>query len=641
MRRFSNRPTPPGVSASSAPSARTDVSGHRSPTSPARHFSPSPPPGRRAGRGGPAGAYGGGWGTFFRVVQSAASIAAHALIGIALARLAVAIDSRPALVREALQVGLRTLAVDDRGRQPTVLPVASEKLKPPEGQALTPPLPQPSPPVPAEREQVTNPLVLWEYRLPSWGEVVYTPAGTPVTTGTTRLQETVAAAIQEFQERNPRVEVKVVWLAEGEILPELARAAAGAGELPDVVALPGALIAHPRAVPLTRFVPENPNYLPVVRQAERLAAGSAGSFTGEDGPWVIPRWLEWQTWVGSQVLWQKLGLDSARIIRSGWQWSDVTEIVQKFLGAKSSGGGNARAGVYLFPTAWMFTGLLLASDHPTPYVWPAENTSSWNSYLRSAPADGKRVELCWDDKFLYRLVKTWQEWTRQAGPQPYGNDALAGWLITAQAGALLIGGPIGPTLAKYLAAGPAGQPGSGGQQGTPPDAKLLFFPIPAPVAGAGAVLPVRLSAYQVFATSKVHPGSGAQTGSQSDADRIRLAAELGLILARRVGAWAGCEFGLLPVDTASPGPRLAAPSCAPAGLAVLLQAAPRLVAQPLLPPAFAQTMEQALEELARSAPELAAGRTDPTAVTRRLLDILQAPLDSVLSADRTGADTTP
>ncbi|MBE3578069.1 MAG: extracellular solute-binding protein [Limnochordales bacterium] len=571
-----------------------------------------------------------GW-SWARLVRGAASVTAYALIGVALARLAVAIDSQPTLVREALQVGLQTLSLDNPGRHPAVLPAASEKLQSQPAPVSTKPPEEPSLSLAAQGNPAsTRPLVLWEYRLPSWGEVVFKPDGTPVATGNNRFEEAVAAAVQEFQERNPQIDVKVVWFAEGEVISELARAATGAAELPDLVALPGATIAHPQAMALARFLPATPNDLPVVRQAVRLAAGAARSFSGEEGPWVVPRWLEWQAWVGSQTLWQKLGLDSERVIRSGWQWRDVTEAVRKSVGSGSTSGGSARAGVYLFPTAWMFAGLLTASDRPIPYTWQAGATSRWLTELRSGSADNERVELRWDEKFLYQLAQTWQEWTRQARPRPYSNSTVSGWLVAANAGALVVGGPVGPTLTKYLAGrliGPA--------RDTQPAAKLLFLPVPTPAAGVGAVVPVRISGYQILAGGKFNTSSGQtrDTNSQPDSNRIRLAAELALILARHVGAWAVREYGFLPVDAGSAGDPRAVPSYAPAGLAALLQAPPRLAAGPLLPPAYAQAMDQALDELARSAPELAAGRSDPATVTERLLRILQTPTVEARPAD--------
>lgn len=638
----------------SSPSAR------RSPTPPARRTAPQLLPYDQRWREAISAARNWRW-PWTRLAWGGARVAAYVLLGIALSRLAVAIDSQPTLIREALQVGLETLAVGDLSGRYSVLPAASWRLQnrpqpeqqeptaePRGGQATEIEDPVPSPG--SEQKPLSSGtggpgnverLILWEYTLPSWGEVAYTPSGTPVASTAGEFQETVAAAIQEFQERYPQVEVEVTWLNEGQVLPELARAAAGAGELPDLVALSEATIAHARASSLAKLIPQSVKFSPAALQGQRLEAGAARSFAGGDGPWVIPRWLEWQAWVGSKAIWQKLGLDTDGVIRSGWQWADVTQAIHKSLGGRSTRGSKGSSGVYLFPTAWTFTGLLLASERPTPYAWPATSgTDRWRLSGRSWLAGGESVELRWDVEFLNRVAGVWQEWTSSGGPQPYNNTAMAGWLTAAGRGELVVGGPVSPTLVKYLFDGPIGRRAGTGQESdtatTARNSNLLFLPVPTSAAGAGSVLPVRLSGYQVL--------TGTGKTPNTDSDRVRLAAELGLVLAHRVQAWAVRKQGFLPVEvevTSAGYPKTVLAAYHPGELSALLQASPRQAVQPLLPPDYAKAKEQALEELVRSAPELTAGRAEPFSVAEHMREILQAPLLPSASSDQAGQEVEP
>lgn len=534
--------------------------------------------------------------TYRGLVFGGARLAVYVVLGLALARMAVALDENPSLVRQAWINGLQTLGFRLPGAAPPVVPAASSELQP---RPRPDPRPRPEQAEPADGTGDTNRITLhlWEYRLPELGRAPgrwasLLPPGGQVPGDQARVVE---AATSEFRERYPQVEVAVTWLSENEITAELSSAAAQGKPLPDLVALPRGRLISERATAITTlrggwFGPvENAICLPEWALADLPAASGAG-------PWLIPRWMEWQGWLVSPRLWQQAGLPLDEVRTSGWSRKQALAWARKARAAAAGSSPDRPATLFLFPTASAWEGLLLAGGHPRPYEPSARGP-----------------QVAWPEEVLQDILGSWRDWLQAAGPRPFSSNALSDWTARAAQGKLFAAGPAGPLVYRLL------QPAA---NRTDQDEAPALVPVP---GDARPGYPAFVSGYQVL--SHRTPSEKEQEAAESE--RVRLSTELGLLLASRTGQWAQREWGFLPV---APGAR-ASPSPVAgegadshrAGLAPFLQPQGAIVRN-LLPFRLAEAVDAMLRELERYAPDLARGNLSPGEVAQRAEILLLSPL---------------
>ncbi|MBE3583432.1 MAG: extracellular solute-binding protein [Limnochordaceae bacterium] len=566
------------------------------------------------------------------------------LLGLLLGYAAVALNDQPDLLSRQLHRALTVLGlptgpqavpVTTSGRPVSwfLWPGSSTDRPGTEAPKVSFPLPgasvasPPAPSVSSEQARALSPLVVWEYRVPTPGQ---SPARSQ--------QEVVQAAIEEFRERYPQVEVTVRWWNEADLVQNLRQALAGPkAELPDVAALPSPLLGLDGPLRLSSALTTelNSHLLPTVWPAIALPA-----YGKRAAAWMIPRWIEGRFWITSRPFWQKAGMDLAAVVQTGWTYDQVVTFLRRAVG--SSGARSVRPPVLqLGFSADSWEAFLTAARVPSPYGWKEPTLDA----PIPAPA-----ELLWSAPVLQKILSAWKAWWDRLYPDPQrqtmARDAFRQevfqWLPNLREGRPLLAGPVRPAAVRAFLrpfvftewAGETEQPslaspvtpasagGNSGMGGSGPSA-LAIVPIAGPQTPAPQ--PASVSGYVLFSRA---------TGSATL--RSQLAQELALLLARRTARWGAQEFAFVPAwrDDLEWARQYWLAQGEALGWQRMpevqhwLETADRLTPPALLPEPLAAAREQAMQALAGLTASWLAGDTPGEEVDAQITRLLLAPIQS-------------